>query len=141
VEGMLMVWLEKIRRLKRRVANERFYEKITDATFPKIIEVFESQRPYLDPDFTLPDLCRMVGANRTYVSKSLHRKNTDFNTLVRGYRRDCLVDILLKEPNKYDKEELAIKSGFPSMRTMLHLMKKYHPDVYRLLKYSSKKFY
>lgn len=112
------------RRLRERL------ERVSHRTFPQIIKIMESERPFLDEGFTLNDLCELVGSNRTYVSNSLRLNGTNFTKLVGEYRCRYLSELVEKSDSLGDLEDIAFLAGFPSSRAMIANLKKFAPDVY-----------
>lgn len=112
------------RRLKVRL------ERVSSRTFPKIIQVMEGERPFLNEEFTLNDLCELVGSNRTYVSNSLRLNNTNFAKLVGEYRCQYVSELVENSSSLRDLEDVAFLAGFPSKRAMIANLKRFAPDVY-----------
>lgn len=123
----------------KKILKERRFEKLSGELYPKILKCMRDDAPYLNADFTISDLGRLIGTNRTYISYTLNRHGADFNTLVRRFRCNRLINLIQEGPQKYDVEEMALLSGFPSARTMCILLKRHHPDVYLMVKAFVKK--
>lgn len=113
-----------------RVVRRKYPFKYPDAVFVRIERIMDEQKPYLRQDFSLEELCKLVGMNRTYVSAAFRCKKTSFPTFVGERRCRHLVSILESEEGVYDTEELSILSGFPTKRTMFMYLRRFAPDVY-----------
>ena len=133
------LWRTLIREKKGRVMRRIRYSKISEELYPQIRRVMERDKLYLNQEFSLDELCKLLGSNRTYVSYALSAHNVRFLSMLRCYRVDFLIDLVTGSPGKYDLEGVALLSGFPNARTMLHQLRKYHPDVYSLVRSLVKK--
>lgn len=114
----------------RREGRRRYPFKYPEAVFLRIERVMDEQKPYLRPDFSLDELCKLVGINRTYVSAAFRCHKTSFPIFVGELRCRHLVSLLESEVGIYDTEELSILSGFPTKRTMFIYLRRFAPDVY-----------
>ena len=79
-----------------------------------IISLFEKERLYLDSDVKLADVAKMVGTNKTYLSRALNaRLSKNFCQFVNHYRvrEACL--LYLRDPEQ-DMRPLAEQCGFSS---------------------------
>jgi AraC-like DNA-binding protein len=89
----------------------------------KINHLMEKKKRYTDPSFNLEELACELGTNRTYMSRIIneeHRKR--FNTYVNDYRFKELRRLLEHYPH-LTREELANRSGFNSVTTMVRVIK------------------
>lgn len=114
----------------RRCVRRRPARTYSDTVFSRIERVMDEQKPYLRPDFSLKELCDLVGANRTYVSAAFRCNKTSFPVFVGERRCRYLASIPESEMEQYDTEELSILSGFPTKRTMFVYLRRFAPDVY-----------
>lgn len=133
------LWKRIVRVFVCRRKSGRRVDKYAAKLYPKIKLVMEETKPYLNPEFSLYDLAHLVGTNRTYITETLRKHNTCFVTLKREYRVNFLIGLLTSEPYKYDVKELALLAGFSDERRMCDTLKRYHPDVYNLLRSLVKK--
>ncbi|MFV0266049.1 MAG: helix-turn-helix domain-containing protein [Draconibacterium sp.] len=70
--------------------DERAMEKI-------LLQYFEKEKPYLNPELNLSDVCKHIGTNRTYLSNLINNQfEMNFNAFVNRYR--------LKEVMEYRKQ-------------------------------------
>lgn len=102
--------------------------------YPKIHKIMVEDRPYLSPTFSLNELSLSVGANRTYVSNALRLHNSSFKEMTIQYRALYIRDLVIKEPYKYDIDDLAILSGFSSKRNMVISMNRFCAEIYTFIK-------
>jgi hypothetical protein len=133
------LWRRIFRLFGWKFRGGRRVDKYTSRIYPRIKSVMEEKSPYLDPEFSIYDLARLVGTNRTYITETLKRYNSSFVALKREYRVNFLIGLLTGEPYKYDLKELAVLAGFGDERRMCDNLKKYHPDVYNLVRSLVKK--
>lgn len=99
----------------------------------KIIEYMQTQKPYLNPDFSLEGLTEALGVNRTYVSSAVGRLSPNFRTFVNSYRITEAVSMLKDNPDrKFD--DISSICGFSNNRTFYNAFKSYTgltPSEYR----------
>ncbi len=84
----------------------------------RIIDLFEREMIYKNPDLNIWDLCSRLNTNRTYVSKfinSIYGQN--FNQFVNSYRVKH-VKVLIESKQKFNNEQLAELSGFGSVNSL-----------------------
>lgn len=54
--------------------------------YNRIIQIFENEKPYLNPEYKLMDLAKQIGSNRSYTSIALNKNGLNFNKLLNYYR-------------------------------------------------------
>ena len=93
-------WQNPLENEKSRVSD------LTDLESQKIAEliyeVFDKEKPFLDPEFNLDDLSNRLSFNRRKVSQVINtRLKRNFFDLVNGYRIDTAKEIFTKneDPN------------------------------------------
>lgn len=93
-------WQHPLENEKSRVSD------LTDSESQKIVEliyeVFDKEKPFLDPEFNLDDLSNRLSFNRRKVSQVINtRLKRNFFDLVNGYRIDTAKEIFTKneDPN------------------------------------------
>jgi len=80
--------------------------------FNEVVRVMESRKPWLQDDFTIDDLSRLVHTNRMYLSKSINfHSGRNFNQLVNFYRVRYAVELMQKDPS-LRMNEISQMSGF-----------------------------
>lgn len=95
--------------------NERLNEVITmDCLYNRVLEVMDQKRPYLDTELTLSKLARIVGTNRTDLSRTLNNQTkVNFSKWLSAYRVNHIIRQIKEHPEKC-LEELYPASGFTS---------------------------
>ena len=92
-----------------------------------IIEYFSLNKPYLDPDFSLYDMCAFFDTNRTYLSSLINQQfGMNFRSLVNTYRLEEAKTLLLKSrlaSQPVSLEYITYKSGFNSYATFARFFK------------------
>lgn len=79
-------------------------------------QLFEEEKIYLNPKLKLSDVARMVGTNRTYLSRFFNEENGQtFYDFVNNYRVEHATQLL--RTSSYTVLEVAEKSGFNSVST------------------------
>lgn len=90
--------------------------------YKKIVEYVEGSKAYLNPDFSLDDLCRAIGSNRTYVSSELNTTSARFNSFINGYRVKEAIRLFTEQP-QLDIEDILEMSGFNAKTTFYTVFK------------------
>ena len=87
---------------------EALYRNIYD----RVLEYFEKNRPYLNPDLTINDIVNSLYTNKVYISKAIcHYTGRNFCQFVNYYRVIYSMEIFRKQPG-LKVAELAGLSGF-----------------------------
>ncbi|MBR5856482.1 MAG: helix-turn-helix transcriptional regulator [Bacteroidales bacterium] len=92
-------------------------EKIVDyqTIINKLILYFEKEKPYLDSDLKIADVCKRIYTNKTYVSRALnHGVSKNFNQFVNYYRVREACMIFIEEPI-ISISDLCDKCGFKNL--------------------------
>jgi AraC-like DNA-binding protein len=96
------------------------------------------QKPYLNQDFSLYDLCVYFNTNRTYLSQLINKDfGINFRTMINTYRLNEAKTLLYAEIKKstyVSLEYVAAKSGFNSYSTFSRVFKQIEgisPQEYR----------
>ena len=85
--------------------------------FYKIEQIMKEKRPYLDGDFCVEDLARMVCSSKSYVSKAINMVGkTNFRPYINSYRVKYAADLIRRDP-RMKMSEVASMSGFNSLPT------------------------
>lgn len=100
----------------------------------QLLAIMHTDRPYLNPDISLPDLAKMTGTNRTYLSKHINSNyNQNFKQYINEHRL-INAEKLLMEGDNMDIMSISLQSGFSSYHTFNRCFKeryKMSPGVYR----------
>lgn len=93
--------------------------------YKKIMQCFETEKPYRDPNFNIRKLAVLVDSNSTYVSKALNQiGNKKFNQLVNEYRiNEVKTEILNNIHQKYTLEHIYTNAGFSQQSTFNRIFK------------------
>lgn len=106
----------------------------------KIEELFRAGQVYLNPNLKLSDVTRMVGSNRTYVSKWFNQDSgLSFYDYVNRYRIEHACRLLLDSSDTV--MHISDQSGFNSLSTFHRIFTKLKgmtPNEYRLNRGKSK---
>lgn len=96
-------------------------------------QLFEEEKIYLNPKLKLSDVARMVGTNRTYLSRFFNEENGQtFYDFMNNYRVEHATQLL--RTSSYTVLEVAEKSGFNSVSTFRRAFVAAHkcsPNEYR----------
>ena len=90
--------------------------------YGRIVEFVESSKAWRDPEFSLDDLCRAIGSNRTYVSSELNATSARFNSFINGYRVKEAIRLFTEQP-ELDIEDVLEMSGFNAKTTFYTVFK------------------
>ncbi|GAA5097516.1 hypothetical protein GCM10023210_32700 [Chryseobacterium ginsengisoli] len=120
---------------EKKVEPEKFAEvneeysnpdnTIQKLLYQKIIDFFETEKPYQKSDFSIKKLADLLDTNTTYISRALNiygKKN--FSTLVNEYRIAQIKDELAKNTHlKFTLEYVYSKAGFTKQPTFNRVFK------------------
>ncbi|WP_148660220.1 AraC family transcriptional regulator [Algoriphagus sanaruensis] len=105
--------------LLRTVKSEELYQKV--------ILYFESERPYLNPDFSLTMAEKSLGLTGRYISEAI-KQNTglNFSQFVSHYRIKYFTEILMCQSDlrKMTIDEISLEIGFNSVNNFYTHFKK-----------------
>lgn len=105
--------------LLRTVKSEELYQKV--------ILYFESERPYLNPDFSLTMAEKSLGLTGRYISEAI-KQNTglNFSQFVSHYRIKYFTEILMYQSDlgKMTIDEISLEIGFNSVNNFYSHFKK-----------------
>ncbi|MDX9883157.1 MAG: hypothetical protein RBS73_13925 [Prolixibacteraceae bacterium] len=100
------------------VANQRNTKLRDEELAQKLVDYFEKEKPFLQPDLTLTGICKNIGTNRTYLSAVINTNfGMNFNSFVNQYRTQHIEDYLKTHPGA-TKEELVQIGGFGSISSL-----------------------
>ena len=103
--------------------SKGYVPETPEQLYQRIMEVMETQQPYTDQDFDIPQLALMVRSNRTYVSKVINRQSgMNFRTWLAKYRIN-LVQKYLKENPEASLDELCVIAGYASRSSLFRHFK------------------
>jgi len=122
----------KLAQLKNNDENNKYLssgleDKQKQNIINKIYNLMESDKLYLNPDFTLSELAKKINTSRTYVSQVINEHyECNFKTFINDYRikeaRRLLSD---SRNNNITIEAIANKVGFKSKTSFNNAFKKY----------------
>ncbi|MCF0177456.1 MAG: helix-turn-helix transcriptional regulator [Bacteroidales bacterium] len=97
----------------------------TDLIAQKLMDYFEREKPYLNPDIKILDMADVLCTNKTYLSKAVNGSlGKNFSQIVNWYRVRDAVNLYASNPD-LTIDELRIKSGFRSVSTFNTAFSKY----------------
>lgn len=102
----------------------------------RLVDYFENERPWLDPDLKIWDVAIRVGTNRTYVSKAINEQlDSNFSDFVNGYRIREAQKIMERDSSfSFSLQAIAEMSGFGSLSSFSRAFRKFEgctPSEYR----------
>ena len=117
------------------VKDSDIFEEILKRADAVIVE----KRLYLDPSLTLSVLAKEVWSNRTYLSKALReRRGVNFRQYINSFRVNYAYGL---QPRRgYTADDIAIMSGFRSIRTFYRALGEKLPLYYNKKRYLYEKF-
>lgn len=124
-KNYLQKCLDEITILELDIKEENQLEKTKfeveiDEDFEQSLQLFEEQKLFLNPKFSLNDLVLELNANRTIVSNYINRsRSKNFNQYINELRINYLLKRIENEPNikKHTIDALAEETGFNSRKT------------------------
>lgn len=100
--------------------EDKFYD-----LYQKILDCFDNEKPYQDPNFNIRKLTQLLDTNSTYISKSLNEKgNIKFNQLVNQYRINQVKEEIENNIHqKFTLEHIYTNAGFSQQSTFNRVFK------------------
>jgi len=99
-----------------------------------LLQYFNYEKPWLNPQLNILDVSKKIGSNRSYVSNIINENiGCNFNQFVNSYRLKE-AKILLKQTPELSISEVSELSGFGSVNSFLRIFKnteKITPTEYR----------
>lgn len=89
----------------------------------RLNEIMKIQRPYLNPNMTLPELAAIVGTNRTTLSATIKEMGYSGVRDYLNYHRLREFKTHIENSDKATPEEIAVKVGFSSTSTFYRYFK------------------
>jgi AraC-like DNA-binding protein len=84
----------------------------------KLMNLFEKEKIFKNPDLKIWDVCNMLGTNRTYVSRLINEEyKRNFCNHVNQYRVDYAMELAGNNP-ELSNEQIADLAGFGSQNSM-----------------------
>lgn len=81
--------------------------------YTMIIDKMNDEKPYLDPDFSLPALSSMLNRSERYISLAIRSAGgTNFNRMVIGFRVEEACRLIRKYGTGMTMNEVGVRSGF-----------------------------
>ncbi len=88
-----------------------------------LVQYFEKEKPYLNPELNLTDVCRHIGTNRTYLSNLINRQfKMNFNSFVNRYRLKEVMEYRKQHPSA-NNVTLTDVGGFGSISSFKRALK------------------
>ncbi len=120
--NFLSFW-RKTEKLKKKKANIKFKD-----IYIRMLQIIESKKLYLEPNFTQQDIVQYLGTNRNYVYIAIKMHcNTNFRGLVNYYRikhAQFLIQQRVLMGRKYLLSEIYADCGFTTNESFYRTFKK-----------------
>ncbi len=112
--------------LKVKYLHSRMDERDIDQLKNRLIKVFESEKPYLDPEFRLSELALKMNIHANELSQVINEGfGQNFYTLVNSYRiEEVKRNIQDQQNNNLTLLAIGLQSGFNSKTTFNTVFKK-----------------
>lgn len=90
-----------------------------NALYNEIVDYFEREKPYCNPDFCISQLSLALDSNVKYISKAIKiNKDVNFNVFVNIYRINMTKDMLAHDfQDKYTIRYIYTSAGFRHQST------------------------
>ncbi|GAB6009340.1 helix-turn-helix domain-containing protein [Dysgonomonas reticulitermitis] len=87
--------------------------------YTDVLALFEQEKPYCNPNYSITDLAVKLNSNVKYVSLALRSQNSDnFNTFINSFRIRLVKEILNDDSKKkYTLQHIYISAGFRNQST------------------------
>lgn len=100
--------------------SEMRYKKVYDNLYHQIIDYFEKDKPWRNPDFSIHDLATKLNTNNTYISRAInYSSGMNFKTLVNKHRIEYIKNELLTDnvKKRYTLLYIYTSAGFRHQST------------------------
>ena len=85
--------------------------------YSRIEKLMDEKHPFLDGDFSIGDLAKLVFRNKAFVSRTINKiANVNFRAYINSYRARYAAALILREP-RMKMSEVASQSGYNSIPT------------------------
>ena len=104
---------------------EEIKTEYDDKLKSKLIQLFEKDKIYQQPDLRITTISESIGTNRTYISRLINDDfQINFNEFVNGYRvKEAKALLVCTNHQAYSMEHIAEKSGFGSVASFSRVFK------------------
>ena len=121
---VLAAWIAKKRRYndEKEPAPTPQPEAASDEMMPRITQLLETQRLYLNPELKVSDVAAALGVHSKTVSACINSQGYTFNQLVNGYRLQHAKQLLNQSP-EMKLSFISSESGFANERTFFRVFK------------------
>lgn len=102
----------------------------------RLERLLNEDKIFLDPEINLPDLTKLLGTNRTYLSLLINQEfGLNFNQFINKYRIEEACKLLLQPENdELTVKEIGEKCGFSTYPSFIRWFREYYettPGAYR----------
>ena len=97
-------------------------DPVPNELMTRIIQLMETERPYMNPNLKLTDVAEVLGVHRNVVSACLSAQGSTFSQLVNDYRLQRAKELLLSESGM-KMATIGLESGFANERTFFRVFK------------------
>jgi len=99
-----------------------------------LLEYFEKEKPFLNPNLSMNDVAFALKTNRTYISQIINREcNKNFYTFVNEFRINYAISLIDNKKQETTIDDLLSESGFKSRSVFYKQFKEktgYSPQDY-----------
>lgn len=90
----------------------------------EVVQLFENEKIYLDPNLKITHVCNMLKTNRTYISKLINNEfNITFSEFVNSYRIREAKMLLENPPQQFSLNYVSEATGFGSLSSFIRIFK------------------
>jgi len=100
---------------------------IKNKLYKEILDYIDSEKPYLNSNFSIADISERLNTNNKYISQAINENHkTNFNNFINKYRVDYARKLLLNPDNRnLSLEGIANIAGFNTRATFISAFKKF----------------
>jgi len=127
VEDEVIEFDEEMKDDSPKYEKSRLDDEIAKAYADELKELMDSEKPYKDPELTLPDLAKKLNLSTNILSQVINGYcKLNFYTFVNIYRTQAVIE-MMKDDFYKDRSilDLAYESGFKSKTTFNTIFKKH----------------
>jgi YesN/AraC family two-component response regulator len=116
--------LELLKKTDQKIKINETSEDKHNELYSSILKHFETNKPYINPDFDIAQLAIALNSNGSYISKAIKiNRDMNFNAFVNNYRIEKIKEMIQENNSKFTLEYIYSSSGFKNQSTFNKVFK------------------
>jgi YesN/AraC family two-component response regulator len=124
LEAKLGGYREQLNKSKDKIKMVETSDEKNNRLYDTILNYFETNKPYINPDFDIAQLAIALNSNTSYISKAIKMNgDLNFNAFVNTYRMNKIKEMIQEHNSKFTLEYIYASSGFKNQSTFNKVFK------------------